>query len=182
MGAAESTADWLRTGDLPVQPWDPWRALAEDYPGVELVVGKELPERIWGLSTFDGGVGVIWLCKRLNQKARTSTLCHELIHIERGILHGMETPEAQVEERIVCDIASRRLIPLPNLLLVLGEQPGGDCYSWADRLGCAVMDVRDRIVMLTADEQSTIGKAGLAALRAAQRQPIRRTAQPVSSG
>jgi hypothetical protein len=170
LGAAEITADWLRTGSLPVEPWNPWRALAEDHPNVTLVTTVELPAQDWGWTILDPNGPVIFLCKRLGPRNRTSTLCHELIHIERGILHSREAPEAEVEELIVCEIAARRLIPLPNLLLVLDEQPGGDLKTWAELLGCARPDVRDRIATLTGVEQSTIGKAGLAALRAAQRQ------------
>jgi hypothetical protein len=97
---------------LPVKPWDPWAALHHDHPHVRLVTTLELPGKLWGLTIPDPDGLTVLLCKRLNPNQRTSTLCHELVHVERGIFHTSTTsPEALAEERIVCDTASRRLIP-----------------------------------------------------------------------
>jgi hypothetical protein len=97
------------------------------------------------------------VCKRLNPNQRTSTLCHELVHIERGIFHTSTTsPESLAEERIVRDISCRRLIPLPNLAAVLAAERDGDHSVWAARLGVAHDDVLDRLANLTADEMAAL--------------------------
>ncbi|MCK0174766.1 hypothetical protein [Mycolicibacterium sp. F2034L] len=92
------------------QGWHPWRHAHEHYPHVTISTGHELPERIWGLQ-----LGArIWLCKRLNQVRRRCTLTHELIHLERGPAPTDPVALAR-EERIVDELAARRLITLDAL-------------------------------------------------------------------
>lgn len=51
----------------------------------------------------------IWLSRALTQAERRCTLTHELVHRERGPVPG-DPAGAEREERIVDEIASRRLI------------------------------------------------------------------------
>jgi hypothetical protein len=81
--------------------------------------------------------------------------------LSAGVFHAsIEHPNAQAEERVVCDIASRRLIPLPNLAAVIEAAPGGDHSVWAALLGVARDDVRDRLANLTADERRELQRLG----------------------
>lgn len=90
--------------------WHPWRHAGENYPHVTISCRHELPERIWGMQ-----LGArIWLCKRLNQVRRRCTLTHELIHLERGPVPTDPVGRAR-EERIVDELAARRLITLDAL-------------------------------------------------------------------
>lgn len=66
------------------QRWHPWRYAADHYPHVVINCRRELPEQVWGLTSFTRQK--IWLCKRLQQVHRRCTLTHELIHWERGPL------------------------------------------------------------------------------------------------
>lgn len=66
---------------------------------------------MWGLTSFS--LRKVWICRRLRQVHRRCTLTHELIHLERG-----PVPEhlQEQEERIVNELAARRLIELPELI------------------------------------------------------------------
>lgn len=148
---------------LPEQPWNPWEALTQEHAGVTVVQHLELPGKIWGLSTPNDG-GIVWLCKRLGELARLSTLAHELIHLERGIPSGeIGSPQQQAEELIVSEIAARRLIPLPNLIAVTTFEPTEDFEIWARLLGVAVPDVEVRLRTLTNDERDALDRQGRAA-------------------
>lgn len=91
--------------------WNPWRHIGDNYPHITVVRDQELPGRIWGLT--DGTR--IWICKRLNQAQRRSTLAHELLHIERG-LPPSEPRGLAREEKLVSEIAARRLITITDLI------------------------------------------------------------------
>lgn len=93
------------------QRWHPWRYAAEHYPDVIISCHRELPGRVWGMTSFP--LRRVWLCRRLRQVHRRCTLTHELIHLERG-----PVPEhlQDAEERIVDELAARRLIELPDLM------------------------------------------------------------------
>lgn len=96
------------------QRWHPWRHAAEHYPDVIISCHRELPEQMWGLTNFS--LRKVWICKRLRQVHRRCTLTHELIHLERGPV----PPHLQAdEERIVDELAARRLIELPDLIEAL---------------------------------------------------------------
>lgn len=56
----------------------------------------------------------IWLCKTLTQAERRCTLTHELVHRERGPV-PVDPLDATREERIVDEIAARRLITFDAL-------------------------------------------------------------------
>jgi hypothetical protein len=56
----------------------------------------------------------IWLSRGMTQAERRCTLTHELVHRERGPV-PRDPAEAAREERIVDEIAARRLITVPAL-------------------------------------------------------------------
>lgn len=93
--------------------WHPWRHAAEHYPDIEIHCHRELPGNLWGLTDFRART--IWLCKRLRQVHRRCTLTHEIVHLERGPIPDDPAAAAR-EERIVDEIAARRLITLPQLI------------------------------------------------------------------
>lgn len=95
------------------QRWHPWRHAADHYPHVVINCRRELPAQIWGFTSFPNRK--IWLCKRLQQVHRRCTLTHELIHWERGPLPADPRAAAR-EERIVDELAARRLITLDDLV------------------------------------------------------------------
>lgn len=96
----------------PMNSWHPWRHAAQVYPEVVINCRRELPADVWGLTSFSRRK--IWLCKRLQQVHRRCTLTHELIHLERGALPADPAAAAR-EERIVDELAARRLITLDDL-------------------------------------------------------------------
>jgi hypothetical protein len=92
--------------------WHPWRYAGEHYPNITIECHRELPEHIWGLTSFS--LRTIWLCRRLRQTHRRCTLTHELIHLERGPMPTDPVLAAR-EERTVDRLAAQRLITLPAL-------------------------------------------------------------------
>lgn len=123
--------------------WHPWRTAAEHYPHINIVCKHRLPQGIRGLLKGD----TIWLCNTLTKAERRSTLTHELIHLDRGVV---APPLRQREEWYVDALAARRLIPLPALLR--GLQQAQDDYELAEELWTDVHTVRVRRETLTADE------------------------------
>lgn len=93
------------------QRWHPWRILRTQHDDVEVSCRYLLPDQIMGLQRGRR----IWLNRTLTQAERRCTLTHELVHRERGItpLHGIA---AVREERIVDEIAARRLVTIPALV------------------------------------------------------------------
>jgi hypothetical protein len=94
--------------------WNPWRHIGDNYPHITVVRDIELPPQVWGMT--DGRR--VWLCKKLNQVRRRCTLAHEIGHLERGITPLDERGLAR-EERIVTELAARRLITLDDLVAAL---------------------------------------------------------------
>lgn len=91
--------------------WHPWRHAAEHYPDVIINCYRELPEQVWGFTSFS--LRKVWLCRRLRQVHRRCTLTHELIHLERGpVPRHLQARE----ERIVDGLAARRLIEMDDLI------------------------------------------------------------------
>lgn len=91
--------------------WHPWRVLRVRYPDVEVSCHHRLPGLLMGLQRGRR----IWLCRTLTQVERRCTLTHEIVHLERGPLPADPAAAAR-EERIVDEIAARRLITLPQLV------------------------------------------------------------------
>lgn len=93
--------------------WHPWRHMAEKYPHVIVCTSYKLPDGVRGLVKGDR----IWLCSSLDTAERRTTLSHEIGHLERGVLpHPRHSFYVRREERIVDQIAARRLIPLAALI------------------------------------------------------------------
>lgn len=90
--------------------WNPWRALSTAHAEVEVSCRYRLPNHLMGLQQGHR----IWLCRTLTQAERRCTLTHELVHRERGLI--TDPNAAALEERIVDEIAARRLITLPQLV------------------------------------------------------------------
>lgn len=91
--------------------WHPWRHAGEHHPEVLINTQVELPDKVWGLQAGKR----IWLCRKLDQVRRRCTLTHEIVHLERGPVP--EEPVARAREELAVSIeASRRLIPLPDLI------------------------------------------------------------------
>lgn len=95
------------------EEWHPWRHMAEQYPHVVVCTSYELPRGVRGLVQGDR----IWLCRTLDTAGRRTTLSHEIGHLERGVLdHPKHSMYVRREERIVDQIAARRLITIPSLI------------------------------------------------------------------
>lgn len=133
----------------PHERWDPWRALEEEFPGVEVITDYELPPDTWGLARGN----TVWICKTMNHRAQTTTLAHELIHLERGIpLSPFNGAIKEYEELFVRAETARRMVPLGNLVATVTANPSGDWKTWAGELDVCVPDVEDRFGALTDSE------------------------------
>lgn len=130
--------------------WHPWRTAAERYPHITIVTAHRLPGRIRGL--YDGAT--IWLCSTLGQAERRSTLTHELQHAERGIV---PPPYRAREERIVDELAARKLIPLPALVSAM--RSGDDPHQLAETLWTDVHTVKVRLATLDPIETAELEHA-----------------------
>jgi hypothetical protein len=107
--------------------WNPWRHIGHYYPHVIVDTDRELPARMWGLQSGHR----IWLCRRLNQVRRRCTLTHEIVHLERGPVPADPAGLAR-EERVVSQLAARRLIPIDQLTAALAWTR--DPHQLADEL------------------------------------------------
>ena len=118
---AAPATEHVIVGDL-VDPitlrYDPWVHLglgdpAELFGGVT-VAFKDLPNGQWGLTTF--ATRRIELTRGLTAHEVRSTLAHELVHLERGPVYGVEGGPEHLYDEAICDlIAASRLIPLDEL-------------------------------------------------------------------
>ncbi|OBB49776.1 hypothetical protein A5755_04500 [Mycolicibacterium fortuitum] len=125
------------------QRWHPWRHAAEHYPDVVINCRRELPDRVWGITSFS--LRKVWICRRLRQVHRRCTLTHELIHLERGPVPSDPVQLAK-EERIVDELAARRLIELPDL--IDGLKWTQDLAELADALWVDMPTLRTRMSTL----------------------------------
>ncbi|MBU8824178.1 hypothetical protein [Mycolicibacterium goodii] len=91
--------------------WHPWRTLRNEHADIDVSCRNRLPDQIMGLQRG----ARIWLCRTLTQAERRCTLTHELVHRERGPV-PTDPAAAAREERIVDEIAARRLITFDQLL------------------------------------------------------------------
>jgi hypothetical protein len=82
--------------------YDPWTDLATRYPHVDIVWEDDLPT----LGQWDGHT--LYLRSGMTTAEVTSTLTHEIVHMDRGIPTCDKAEE--VEEAYVDDEASRKLI------------------------------------------------------------------------
>ncbi|WP_411815539.1 ImmA/IrrE family metallo-endopeptidase [Gordonia sp. SND2] len=132
----------------------PWRWLHDRHARID-IVWHELPGNRAG---YWDGARTIVLDPRLTQAARRSTLAHELVHVERGIIPIEPTLIAR-EEAAVDEIAARQLITIDALV---------DALRWCQRCaGAALADevwtdqhaLNVRLATLTRDERAQIEAA-----------------------
>lgn len=127
--------------------WNPWQWVGQHYPHIVVSCEYKLPGRIAGI--WKGNT--IWLCSTLGQAQRRAVLTHELEHVRRGVPAPVYRRR---EERIVDELAARRLITLPDFLRAL--QWSQDDQELADELWCDVHTVRVRRETLTMAEKEWI--------------------------
>ncbi len=93
--------------------WHPWRHIAKHFPHVIVCTSYELDRGVRGLVKGNR----IWICRTLDQAERRTTLSHEIVHLERGIVrHPPGSRYTLREEKVVDRIAAKRLIPLDRLI------------------------------------------------------------------
>ncbi|GAB3037317.1 ImmA/IrrE family metallo-endopeptidase [Mycobacterium bourgelatii] len=138
MTAAKPLPEYYPDGDsrlaaflAPRPRYNPWRQLWDQHPDYSVSDRDELPERTWGLCFMRQKK--IQVCNKLDVHRRRCTIAHELVHIERGPVPS--NPKfAEIEEEIVDEIASRRLIAFDDLVATIRECPNGAPSAWAYRL------------------------------------------------
>ncbi len=116
--------------------WHPWRAAAQLFPHINIVCDHPLPNGVRGLVNGD----TVWLCSTLTQAERRSALTHELQHLLRGIPAPLYLAR---EERVVDELAARKLIPLDGLADAL--RATADVHQIADALWTDAHTVRVRM-------------------------------------
>lgn len=124
--------------------------------GHRIIDHQPLPAGIAGLT--DGHT--IWLNPNLTPAGRRCTLAHELIHIERGVIHHLSDVLAAREEHTVDRIAAHRLIHIDALVdaIVWAQGDHDRCSIAIDTdVDLATLDVRLRTV--TPDEAEAINRA-----------------------
>lgn len=126
--------------------YDPWRHLAEQFPWVRVELGKLRPGRMGEWRNAD----VIVLAYYLAPNEARCTLAHELVHVERGA--PPKDPElAAAEEKVVDEIAARRLITLTELRAVMQM---GRSYQMGAALHVDVGTLLTRMETLTELERT----------------------------
>lgn len=138
--------------------WNPWKALIEDHPDYRVVTNRELPPGLMGLTSFK--TKTIWLCSKLATVEADATLAHELVHVERAPM-PTDYSAAIAEERIICEITARRLIPFRDLAHFMVWWPNSSTANYlSSLLHVDTPTVHERLLTLTPNE-----RAALAALR-----------------
>lgn len=102
-------------------PYDPWADLRQNWPHVKVVI-EPMTGDLLGEVREDGRL--IALRADTSAAQRRSTLTHELVHLERGILDC--GPWLQREEGLVHAEVSLRLIPLAGLAEAIRALGGAD--------------------------------------------------------
>lgn len=128
---------------------NPWRHLAVHHPDVR-VVWTRLPGTMRGWT--DGTV--ILIDDRLTQAQRRVTVCHETLHIERGIIPADTLEECRVERLVAV-----RLITTEQLIDALRWQRHPSIAGLADLLWVDRVTVERRLESLTPAEQAQIDAA-----------------------
>lgn len=132
--------------------WDPWEALRR-RPDITLHWAW-LPTGHHGTVHRDGDCWVITLHAELDRVQRRCALAHELIHVERGIVHASPATMAR-EEAIVRAETARRLVP------------GEELARTVRRLASIGIGVEARHVASFYDVTSTVARDALTRLRSA---------------
>ncbi|MFC3848850.1 ImmA/IrrE family metallo-endopeptidase [Corynebacterium hansenii] len=124
--------------------------------GLRIISSLPLPAGIAGLT--DGHT--IWLNPALTPTGRRCTLAHELIHVERGIIHHLPNVLAEREERTVDRIAAHRLITIDDLVTaIVWAQGDGDRHGIATDVDVDLSTLDVRLRTVTDDEAAAINRA-----------------------
>lgn len=134
--------------------YNPWRDARDNWPHVQ-IVHEPLPSNVLGLIRYDGQVVVI--DQSLPRRQARCVLAHELVHLERG-LTGCRGQWRAKEERIVHDVAARRLITLSQYAAAVVSCGGEDDRELAVELDVDIATLHVRQAMLTQTEQLAITK------------------------
>ena len=134
--------------------WDPWTAASDEWPLVA-IRSEPLPGRRLG-EIRDRGT-VIVLRAGITRAQATSTLAHELVHLERGLL-GCRGQWRAREEFLVHAEAARRLIPLCSLADALRHVGSDEERHVATVLGVDRYTLRVRVSGLTELERAGLGR------------------------
>ena len=126
--------------------FSPWHYLAQHHPKVR-VIRTRLPGSHRGLT--DGRT--IWIDSQLCQVQRRVVICHETIHIERGII-----PADPLEERRVDLLTAERMIALDDLVDALRSHRYPTAEVLADALWVEPATVRARVDHLSGIELAHI--------------------------
>ena len=125
---------------------NPWRHIAEHHPSVRVVW-----ERLDGIHRgFTDGL-TIWMDDRLSQVQRRVTVCHETIHIERGIIPADDLEEARVER-----LTAERLITTSHLIDALRWHRHPSLFGLAETLWVDVDTVKCRLDAMPESERVII--------------------------
>ena len=129
-------------------PWRRFRGLAR-----WTLTQTTLPGDLAGLTIWPAGV--VALDCRLSQVERRCTICHELVHIERGPVPDDDRLAAREESTVEREVA-RRLIEL---------QPLGEALAWsrhiseaADALWVTEDLLRVRLAPLSCTETTSLAE------------------------
>lgn len=117
------------------------------------IVLRPLPGRLRGYYRH-GPARVIVIDSQLTQTERRVTLCHELIHYERGDEPCASDWHESKQEAIVRELSARRLITLADLgdgLALYDHERDLAEYLWTDR-----STVRIRVATLSAIERAEL--------------------------
>ncbi|TLF72877.1 hypothetical protein [Nocardia cyriacigeorgica] len=134
-----------------IRGWHPWRHIRDRHSRISVSCHHPLPRDLRAAWTLDG----IYIDRNLGQAARRCALTHEIVHLERGPV-PRNPILAAVEERIVSDIAARRLIPLAALTDALHWVDLADRTALAEELWVDELTLRTRLHGLTTDERTSV--------------------------
>ena len=115
------------------------------------VVWARLPGDVRGATD---GATTIWIDDRLSQAQRRVTVCHETIHIERGIIPADPAEESRVER-----LTAQRLITTGQLVDALRWHRHGNTSALAEHLWVDACTARTRLDTMTPDEHAEIADA-----------------------
>jgi len=127
----------------------PWRHARDHHAGTRITHERDL--HVAG----DTDGQHIRLHAGMTQAQRRCVLTHEIVHIERGTAHGDERWVAR-EERIVDEIAARRLILIEDLIDALVWTRGNPDRECAWELWTDLHTLTVRVQNLSADERRHI--------------------------
>jgi hypothetical protein len=136
-------------------PYDPWRDLCENWPGIQVVV-EVMSGRLLGELRYP----VIALRAGTTAAQRRCTLTHEIVHLERGLRDC--GPWAAREERQVHAEVARRLIRIEDLACAIRHLGGADDTSaLAQALDVDRETLRLRLMLLSGAERAYIASGGV---------------------